>query len=83
VLTDKKKMFKLDMLKGQGGYILAGKGNMTEQEYTFLFNRLVKEVSELLEVSNNEALVRVVKKKLFDFSDKLRERDIYDETSKQ
>lgn len=76
-------MFKLDMLKRQGGYILAGKGNMTEQEYTFLFNRLVKEVSELLEVSNNEALVRVVKKKLFDFSDKLRERDIYDETSKQ
>lgn len=49
---------------------------MTRDEYQIIFNTLIKEVSGLLEVSGNDNLVRVVKKKLFDFSDKLTgERD--------
>jgi hypothetical protein len=42
---------------------------MTREEYQNLFNQLIREISTLLEVSGNEVLVRVVKKKLFDFSD--------------
>lgn len=44
---------------------------MTEKEYQMLFNKLIKDVSELLEVSGNVALVRLIKKKLFDFSDSI------------
>lgn len=44
---------------------------MNRGEYQFLFNKLVREISQLLEISGNEYLVRVVKKKLYDFSDQL------------
>lgn len=47
------------------------KEEMTKQEYQIIFNKLIKDISELLEVSGNDALVRIVKKKLFDFSDEL------------
>ena len=46
--------------------------NMTEEEYNKIFNKLVRSISELLEVSGNSDLVRIVKKKLFDFSDKIK-----------
>lgn len=45
---------------------------MTEEEYNLIFNKLVRSISELLEVSGNYDLVRIVKKKLFDFSDKIK-----------
>lgn len=45
---------------------------MSEQEYQNYFNELIRDISELLEVSGNESLVRCVKKKLFDFSDKIK-----------
>lgn len=45
--------------------------SMDRDEYQFLFNTLLREISQLLEISGNEYLVRVVKKKLYDFSDKL------------
>lgn len=46
---------------------------MTRDEYQILFNSLLKDIAQLLEVSGNENLVRIVKKKLYDFSDKLQQ----------
>ena len=46
---------------------------MTRDEYQNLFNSLLKDIAQLLEVSGNENLVRIVKKKLYDFSDKLQQ----------
>lgn len=45
---------------------------MKEEEYQLIFNKLVRSISELLEVTGNAELVRVVKKKLYDFSDKIK-----------
>ena len=46
---------------------------MTREEYQNLFNSLIKDIAQLLEVSGNESLVRIVKKKLYDFSDRLQQ----------
>lgn len=46
---------------------------MTREEYQNLFNLLLKDIAQLLEVSGNENLVRIVKKKLYDFSDRLQQ----------
>lgn len=49
---------------------------MTREEYQINFNNLIKEVSELLEATGNDVLKKIIKKKLFDFSDKINgERD--------
>jgi hypothetical protein len=56
---------------------------MTEEEYNKAFNSLIRSISELLEVSGNYDLVRVVKKKLFDFSDKIKGESDYDYTREQ
>jgi len=45
---------------------------MTEEEYQLIFNKLVRSISELLEVTGNYELIRIVKKKLFDFSDQIK-----------
>lgn len=42
---------------------------MNREEYQIAFNQLIKDVSELIEVSGNYTLVKLVKKRLFDFSD--------------
>lgn len=44
---------------------------MNREEYQIAFNELIKVVSELLEATGNYELVRIVKKRLYDFSDKL------------
>ena len=44
---------------------------MSREEYQILFNGLIRDIAQLLEVSGNEMLIRVVKKKLYDFSDEL------------
>ena len=46
---------------------------MTKEEYQNLFNLLLKDIAQLLEGSGNENLVRIVKKKLYDFSDRLQQ----------
>lgn len=44
---------------------------MSREEYQILFNDLIRDIAQLLEVSGNEMLIRVVKKKLYNFSDEL------------
>ena len=39
-----------------------------------IFDLTIKQIMELLEVSNNDALKKAIKGKLFDLSDNLRER---------
>lgn len=46
---------------------------MLREEYQNLFNDLIRDIAQLLEVSGNDALVHAVKKKLYNFSDKLLE----------
>lgn len=48
---------------------------MKEKEYQDAFNELIRYISELLEATGNYNLVRVVKKRLYDFSDKIKETE--------
>lgn len=49
---------------------------MLREEYQTLFNDLIRDIAQLLEVSGNENLVRIVKKKLYNFSDELLKGDV-------
>lgn len=44
---------------------------LSREEYQILFNDLIRDIAQLLEVSGNETLIRAVKKKLYNFSDHL------------
>lgn len=44
-----------------------------EKKYQELFNKMIRDVSEMIEIAGNEALKRYVKKRLFEFSDEVRE----------
>lgn len=41
-----------------------------------LFNITIRQIMELLEITNNDALKKAVKGKLFDLSDKLKENEL-------
>lgn len=53
---------------------------MNKYEYQTAFNELIKGISELLEATGNYELVRIVKKRLFDFSDKIQGERANDNT---
>jgi hypothetical protein len=44
---------------------------MTQEQYQESFNAMLKDISEMIEITGNEALKRLVKKRLFDFSNEI------------
>lgn len=54
---------------------------MSREEYQLLFNELIRDIAQLLEVSGNEMLIRAVKKKLYNFSDELLKGEVLNEES--
>lgn len=48
----------------------------TINNWQSLFNLTVRQIMELLEITNNEALKKAIKGKLFDLSDKVKEEGL-------
>lgn len=44
---------------------------MTKEQYQSAFNTMLRDVSEMIEITGNEVLKRLVKKRLFEFSEQI------------
>ena len=53
------------------------------QNYQDSFNSMIRDVSEMIEITGNEVLKRLVKKRLFEFSEEIEGELVNDTTTLQ
>lgn len=44
---------------------------MTKNKYQEAFNSMIRDISEMIEITGNEVLKKLVKKRLFEFSEEI------------
>lgn len=57
--------------------------DIQNQNYQDSFNSMLRDVSEMIEITGNEVLKRLVKKRLFEFSEEIEGEIVNDTTTLQ